>query len=41
MYIRMSTQINKTTDDHKPKITGTILNKLPTIAGQVKVCGLL
>ena len=35
----MSTQINKATDDHKPKTTGTILNKPAAIAGQVEeVC---
>ena len=33
----MSTQINKTTDHHKPKTTGTTLNKLAAIAGQVEV----
>lgn len=34
----MSTQINKATDDHKPKTTGNILNKPAAIAGQVEVC---
>ena len=39
--VHMSTQINKATDDHKLKTTGTILHKPAAIARQVEVCSLL
>ena len=41
MYVHVSTQNNKATDDQKPKTTSTTLNKPAAKAGQVEVCSLL